>query len=84
MNHLIDLGVCALKGFTNYIILHNYFKKIFKVHFGCSNLMLHGKSPNIRRKAKRKVQPCRTIKWPRGFEIVLKLEKCHLSDESIL
>ena len=25
MNHLIDLGVCALVGCTNYIILHNYF-----------------------------------------------------------
>ena len=46
--------------------------------------MLHGKSPIIRRKAKRKVQSCRTVKWPRGFEIVLKFGKCHLSDESIL
>ena len=25
MNHLIDFGVCALVGCTNYIILHNYF-----------------------------------------------------------
>ena len=84
MNHLIDLGVCALVGFTNDIILHNYFKKIFQVHFGCSNLILHSVSPIIRRKAKRKVQSCRTVKWPRGLEIVLKLGKCHLSDESIL
>ena len=32
-NHLIDFGVCALAGCTNFIILHNYFKKIFYVHF---------------------------------------------------
>ena len=25
MNHLIDVGVCALAGCTNFIILHNYF-----------------------------------------------------------
>ena len=48
------------------------------MHFGCSNLMLHSKSPIIRRKAKRKVQSCRTVKWPRGFEIVLNLGKCRL------
>ena len=34
MNHLIDLGACALAGCTHFIILHDYFKKIFKVHFG--------------------------------------------------
>ena len=34
MNHLIDLGVCALVGYTNYIILHNDFKKIFKCILG--------------------------------------------------
>ena len=28
MNHLIDFGVYALAGCTNFIILHNYFKKI--------------------------------------------------------
>ena len=33
MNHLIDLGVCALSGCTSFIILHNYFKNIFYVHF---------------------------------------------------
>ena len=27
MNHLIDFGVNALVGCTNYIILHNYFFK---------------------------------------------------------
>ena len=37
--------------------------------------MLHSKSPIIRRKAKRKVQSCQTVKWPRGFEIVLKIGK---------
>ena len=28
INHLIDFGVCALVGCTNFIILHNYFKDI--------------------------------------------------------
>ena len=36
MNHLIDFGVCALVGCTNYIILYNYCQKIFQLHFGCS------------------------------------------------
>ena len=31
MNHLIDFGVYALVGCTNYIILHNYFKCILGV-----------------------------------------------------
>ena len=34
MNHLIDFGVCALADCTNFIILHNYFTKIFQLHFG--------------------------------------------------
>ena len=33
MNHLIDIGVSALAGCTFFIILHNYYKKIFYVHF---------------------------------------------------
>ena len=33
MNHLIDFGVYALAGCTDLMILHNYFKKIFYVHF---------------------------------------------------
>ena len=34
INHLIDVGVCALAGYTNFIVLHiNYFKKIFSVNF---------------------------------------------------
>ena len=33
MKHLSD-GVCALAGCTNFISLHNYFKKIFKRIFG--------------------------------------------------
>ena len=48
------------------------------MHFGCSNLMLHIKSPIISRKTKKKVQSCQTVKWQRGFKIVLKLGKCHL------
>ena len=65
MNHLIDFGVhvCALAGCTNFIILQNYFKRYFKCNFGCSNLMLHSKSPIVRRKTKMKVQYCQTIKW---------------------
>ena len=27
MDRMIDFGVCALAGCTNFIILHNYFKK---------------------------------------------------------
>ena len=63
MNYLIDVGVCALAGRTNFIILHNYFKKILYVHFRCSNLMLHSKSQIIRRKPKREVQYYHTDKW---------------------
>ena len=33
MNHLIDFGVCALVGCTNYIILHNYFLDILKLQY---------------------------------------------------
>ena len=85
MNHLIDFGVCALVGCTNYKLLHTYFQKILKVHFRCSNLMLHSKSPIIRRKAKRKVQYCKQLNGPRRFEIVLKkLVKVIFSDESTL
>ena len=29
MNHLIDFGVYALAGRTNFIILHNHFNKMF-------------------------------------------------------
>ena len=61
MNHLID-SVCALAGCTHFIILHNYFKKIFKRIF-VSNLVLHSKSPIIRRKTKPKEQYCKTVKW---------------------
>ena len=34
MNHVIDFGVCALAGYTSFIILYNYFKKNFKCIFG--------------------------------------------------
>ena len=62
MNQLIDVGVCALSGCTNFVILHNYFKKDIKCIFGRSNLMLRSKSPFIRRKTKRKVQYCQIWK----------------------
>ena len=62
MNHLIEFGVCALAVCTNFIIFHNYFKKIFKVHFWSSNLMLHSKSPFSRGTTKWKVQYCQTVK----------------------
>ena len=32
MNHLIDFGVCALVGCTNYIILHNYMIETGRWH----------------------------------------------------
>ena len=78
MDHLIDFGVCALAGCTHFIILHNYFKKTFKVHFRCSSLMLHSKSPIIRRKTKRKVQYCQTVKRAKKVSNCIKIEKCHL------
>ena len=34
INHLIDFGVCALVGCTNFIILHNYFKDILSAFLG--------------------------------------------------
>ena len=71
-------GVCALAGCTHFIILMNNFPKIFEVHFGCSNLMPHSKSPIIRRRTKTKEQYCQHLNGPIGFEIVLKLGKCLL------
>ena len=68
MNHLIDFGVYALAGRRKFIIIHICittiitFKRYFKCICGCSNLMLNRKSPIIRRKAKRKVQYCQTVK----------------------
>ena len=41
VSHLIDFGVYALAGCTNFMILHKYTITICYVHFGCSNLMLH-------------------------------------------
>ena len=75
MDHLTDFGVCALAGSTTFIILHNYFKKIFKCFYGCSNLMLHSKSPIIRRKAKREVQYCQTVKWAMRIRNCIKIGK---------
>ena len=45
MNHLIDLGVCALAGCTNFITYQMTSKRYFKRIFGCSKLMLHSKCP---------------------------------------
>ena len=63
MNHLIDFGVCALAGCTNFIIYIIPLKKDILSAFWCSNLMLHSKSQSIRRKTKRNVQYCQTVKW---------------------
>ena len=63
MNHLIDFGVCAIEGCTIFIILHYRLKRYFECIFGCSNLMLHSKNSINRRKTKRKVQYCQTVKW---------------------
>ena len=78
MNHLIDFGVCALVGCTNYIILHNYFKRYFKCILGVQiwcyivRVQLLGEMP------KGKYSTTKQLNGPRGFEIVLKLGKCHL------
>ena len=45
------------------------------MHFWCSNLMLHSKSPIIRRKAKRKVQYCKTVKWTKMVWNCIKIGK---------
>ena len=63
MNHLIDFGVCALVGCTNYKILHNYFLKDILSTFWVFKFDATSKSPIIRRKAKRKVHNCQTVKW---------------------
>ena len=76
MNHLIDFGVCALTGCTTFIILHNYFTK--SLCFRCSNLMLHSKSSIIRRKTKKKVQYCETVKWAMWTRNCVKIGKCNL------
>ena len=34
MDHLIDIGVCALAGCTKFIILHNFFKYILSAFLG--------------------------------------------------
>ena len=77
MNHLIDV-VCALAGCTNFISLHNHFKKIFKRTFWCQiwrfivRAQLLGERPN------QKHSTAKQLNGPRGFEIVLKLGKCYL------
>ena len=45
------------------------------MHFGCSNLMLHSKSPNIRRKVKRKAQYCKPVNWAKRDWNCIKIEK---------
>ena len=40
--------------------------------------MLHSKSPIIRRKAKRKVQYCKTVKWAKRVYNCIKIEKITL------
>ena len=60
MNHLIDLGVCALAGCTNFIIYKITFERYFKRIFGCSKLMLHSKCPLLGERRKRKY--CKTVR----------------------
>ena len=73
MNHLIDIGVCALACCTNFIILHNYFKKDHLSAFlGFQRAQLLVERP------KGKYSTAKQLNGPRGFEIVLKLGNCHL------
>ena len=66
MSHMIDFGVYALVGCTNYIIFTSLVLKDILSAFSCSNSMVHSKSPIIRRKAKRKLHYCQTVKWAKS------------------
>ena len=68
MNHLIDFGVCALLGCTNYIILHIFLKDILSA-FGCSNLMLHSKSPLLGERRKEKYSPAKELNGKEGLKL---------------
>ena len=45
------------------------------MHFGCSDLMLHSKSPIIWRKTKKKAQYCQTVKWAKKVWNCIKIGK---------
>ena len=60
MNRMIDFGVYALASCMDFIIIHEHIRKICKVHFGCSNLMLHGKSQLLGGCSKGKY--CKTVR----------------------
>ena len=78
MNHLIDFGVCALTGCTNFVILHNYFKKIFKCILGVQIWCYMVRAQILGERKNWKYSNAKKLNGPRGLEIVLKLENCYL------
>ena len=78
MNHLIDVGVNALAGCTNFIIFHNYFKKTFKCILGVQIGCYIVRAKFLGERPKGKFCTAKQINGSNEFEIVLKLGKCHL------
>ena len=78
MNHLIDFGVCALVGCTHHIILRNYFRRYFKCILGVQIRCYIVRAELLGERPKGKYSTAKQLNGPRGFEIVLQLEKCHL------
>ena len=78
MNHLIDVGVYALAGFTNFVIFHNYFKKIFECILGVQIGCYIVRAQFLGERPKGKYSTAKQLNGPNEFEIVLKLGKCHL------
>ena len=72
MNHLIDFGVCALAGYTNFIILHNYLKRYFKCNFGVLIRYYIVRAQLLRERPKGKYSTDKQFNGPRGFEICIK------------
>ena len=70
MNHLIDVGVCALAGCTNFVILNNYFqKKILSVFLGVQIWCFVVRAHLLGERAKGKYSTAKQLNGPRGFEM---------------
>ena len=78
MNHLIEFGVCALVGCTNYIIYIITFKRYCKCILGVQILCYIVRARLLGERPKGKYSTAKQLNGPRGFEIVLELGKCHL------
>ena len=65
MNHLIDFVVSALAGCTIFLNFTQLLKKDKK----------DSKSPIIRRKTKKKVHNCQTVKWAKTVRNCIKIGK---------